>query len=184
MDAFTLSTGLLCLVALALQAFNVLPAFQRARQAISLVLLGVFIGALLRSIEPAEIRLNLQITGFAVVIALFATVITIFLLAATFTADAGKRGEFYGIAGIAFFVALFVLAAGGIAWSTGETSAAEAQKVTTAELSALAERAVQNRDFDRALIHLRTLEGRVQPDSEQARLINERIRHLEVHQVK
>lgn len=184
MDAFTLLTGLLCLLALAFQAIDLLPKYQRARQAVSLVLLGVFVGGLLRSIEPSDVRLNLQITGFAVVIGLFATVITIFLLAATFTADAGKRGEFYGIAGIGFFIGLFVLAAGGIAWATGETSTAEAQKVTTAELSALAERAVQNRDFDRALAHLRTMESRVQKDSDQFKLINERIRQLEVHQVK
>ncbi len=184
MDAFTLLTGLLCLLAFALQALDLLPKYRQPRQAISLLLLGVFIGGLLRSFEPGDIRLNLQITGFAVVLGLFATVITVFLLAATFTADASKRGEFYGIAGIGFFVALFVLAAGGIAWTTGESSLAEAQKVTTAELGALAERAVQNRDFDRALIHLRTMEARVQRDSEQAKLLNERIRQLEMHQVK
>lgn len=184
MDTFTLITGLASLFGFTIQAFDLFPKFGHTRQTIFLLLTGIFVGSLLRAIDPSSIKLSLQITGFTVVIALFAIVIMGFLIAAAFSTDAGKRGEFYGVAGIGFFVFVFILIAGGIASTAGVSPVVEKQRVTITELNTLVERALQNKDFERALMHLRTIEDRVQGDAIRMKLTQERIRQIELQELK
>lgn len=180
MDTFTLLTGLASLFGFAIQAFDLFPKLGRSRQAVFLLLVGVFVGSLLRAIEPSSITLDLKISGFTTVIALFATVITSFLIAAAFTDDTTKRGEFYGVAGIGFFVFIIILGVGGMASGIGQNPALEKQRITTVELNALADHALQNKDYERALMHLRTIKERMQGDNDRTKIIKEKIRAIEL----
>ena len=183
MDTFTLVTGLASLFGFVIQAFDIFPKLGRARQTVVLLLVGIFVGSLLRAIDPASIRLNLQITRFTVVITLFAVGVTCFLIAAAFTSDAAKRGEFYVIAGIGFFVFILFYIFGSIE-PAGLNPIDEKQRITIIELQTLADRALQNKDFERALIHLRTIEGRVHGDEVRMKLIQKRIRQIELQELK
>jgi len=184
MDTFTLVTGLASLFGFAIQVFDLFPKLGRARQTVFVLLVGIFLGSLIRAIDASSIRLNIQVTGFTVVIALFVVVIIGFLMAAAFSNDLRKRGEFYGVAGLGFLVFIFVLMVGGIASGVVESPAIEKERITIAELNALAERALQNKDFDRALMHLRTIQSRVQGDSERSKIIKDKIREIEAQEIK
>jgi hypothetical protein len=95
-----------------------------------------------------------------------------------------KRGEFYGIAGIGFFVFMFVLMFGGAISFGVESPAVEKQRITIGELNVLVERAVQNKDFERALMHLRTIERRLGDDEARLNLIRDRIRQIQLQELK
>jgi hypothetical protein len=184
MDTFTIVTGLASLFGFAVQVFDLFPKFGRARQVIFLLLVGVFIGSVLRAIEPSSVKLNIQFTGFTIIIALFAAVIIGFLMAAAFSTDVNKRGEFYGVASIGFIVFVFILFLGGLLSGTLESPVVEKQRVTISELNTLAERALQNRDFERAIMHLHAIESRILGDSARLKLIQEKIRQIEHQELK
>jgi hypothetical protein len=184
MDKFTLITGLASLFGFAIQAFDLFPKFGRARQTIFLLLVGVFIGSLLRAIDPSSLKLNLQVTGFTIVIALFATVIIGFLMAAAFSIDVNRRNEFYGVAGIGFIVFMFLLFFGTLITGKVVSPAMEKERVTINELNILAERCLQNKDFERALMHLHTIESRVSGDEVRLKLVQEKIRQIELQELK
>ena len=184
MDTFTLVTGLASLFGFVIQVFDLFPKFGRARQTVFLLLVGIFIGSLLRAIDPSSVKLNLQVTGITIVIVLFAVVIMGFLIAAAFSTDGTKRGEFYGVAGIGFFVFIFVLIVGLVASNTGESPYVEKQRLTITELNVLVDQALQNKDFERALMHLRTIEERVRGDDERTKVVKERMRQIELQELK
>jgi hypothetical protein len=184
MDTFTLLTGLVTLAGFTIQVFNLFPRLGRARQVVFLLTVGVFVGSLLRAIDPASVRIAISISGFTVIVSLFVLVIVGFLTAAAFTADAKKRGEFYGISSIGFFVFIFVLIFGGVTSQTGESTSVEKQRITITEFNLLVERALQTKDLDRALMHLHTMERRLSHDEERAKAIRERIRQIELQELK
>jgi len=184
MDTFTIITGLASLFGFAIQVFDLFPKFGRARQIVFLLLVGVFIGSLLRAIAPSSIKLNFQITGFIIVLALFAAVIIGFLIAAAFTSEINKRGEFYTVAGIGFGVFIVVLFLGSLVSGAIDSPTIEKQKVTISELNILAERAIQNKDYERAVMHLRTIESRVSNDDVRLKLVKEKIKQIELQELK
>jgi hypothetical protein len=184
MDTFTIVTGLASLFGFVVQAFDLFPKFGRARQVIFLLLVGVFIGSILRLIEPSSVKLSIKFTGFTIVITLFAVVIIGFLMAAAFSTDINKRGEFYAVASIGFIVFIFILIFGGMFSFLPESPVIEKQKVTISELNTLTERALQNRDFERAIMHLRTIESRLSGDDVRLKLIKEKIRQIELQELK
>ncbi len=148
------------------------------------MLVGVFIGSLLRAIDPSSVRLNFQITGFTIVIGLMVAVIVGFLVAAAFTGDYTRRNEFFAVSGIGFLAFIFVSFFGGLLSGALENQQAEKQQLTITEFNALAERALQNKDFERALMHLRTIENRVRGDKARLKLIQEKIRQIELQELK
>jgi len=184
MDKFTILTGLASLFGFMIQVFDLFPKFGRARQIVFLLLVGVFVGSLLRAIDPSSVRFNFQFTGLSILIAILAIVIIGFLIVAAFSSDINKRNEFYTIAGIGFGAFMVVLFFGmlftGMIWSPD----LEKQKVSISELNTLAERALQNRDFERAIMHYRTIESRVSSDDARLKLVREKIRQMELQELK
>ncbi len=184
MDTFTLITGLASLFGFIIQAFDLFPRFGRARQTIFLLLVGIFVGSLLRAIDPSSIRLQFQVTGVTLVIIIFAVVIVGFLVAAAFSTDTDKRSEFYAVAGVGFFVFIFVLAIGGAVSSATESPGMERERITIVELNMLADRALENKDYERALMHLGTIKLRVRGDEERSKTVREKIRQIELLELK
>jgi hypothetical protein len=175
MDYFTLITGLISVLSFGLQVFGLLPQLGRAREIIFLVFLGIFLGSLLRTVEGV-VKVDLEIDFYTVIVALFVFVILGFLIGAALTHDAVKRGEFYGVASVAFLVFIFVLVAGGIS-SIGDSAGVERRDLTISELQLLSDHAVKKGDLDRAIMHLRTIEIRLLHD-ERAKIIRQRIDEL------
>jgi hypothetical protein len=184
MDTFTIITGLASLFGFVIQAFDLFPKFGRARQVVFLLLVGVFIGSLLRAIDPSSVKLNLQFTGFNILIVFFVIAVIGFLIVAASSSDINKRNEFYTVAGIGFGAFIVVLLFGSLFTGMISSTEMEKQKVTISELNTLAERALQNRDFERAIMHLRTIESRVSRDDSRLKLVKEKIRQIELQELK
>jgi len=190
MDTFTLVTGLASLFGFAIQAFDLFPQLGRARQTVFLILVGVFLGSLLRAIDPSSVKLNLQVSGFTILVAIFLTIVIGFLIAAAFSKDTIRRGEFYNIATVGsfiFFVFLVIggiVTYGGIKTSSEETISLEKEKITTSELSTLVEQALQHKDFERAIMHLRTIKSRLDQNDERVKSIQEKIKQIQLEEIK
>lgn len=58
--------------------FDIFPQLGRHRNELALVFLGIFIGSLIRAIEPASIRLKLDISWTVVLVGFF--VVTFFAI--------------------------------------------------------------------------------------------------------
>lgn len=183
-DTFTLITGLASLFGFAIQIFDLFPRYGKARQRIFLLLVGIFVGSLLRAIEPASIHLNLEVTGFTTFVTLFALVIVGFLIAAATSNDIRKRGEFFAVAGLGFVGFMFTVFLGSMMFGGIESPAFEKEKLTVHELSVLSEEAVKSKDYERAVMHLKTIESRLQTDQARRNLVEERIRSIELLEVK
>jgi len=184
MDTFTLITGLASLIGFAIQVFDLFPKIGRVRQTVSLLLVGVFIGSFLRAIDPSSVKLNFQFTGFAIIVALFATVIVGFLMAAAFSSDIAKRSEFYGVAGIGFLVFIIVLFFGGLISGSVDNPSMEKQRISISELNILADQAIQNKDFERALMHMHTIESRINGTDPRLKTIKEKIQRIQLLELK
>ena len=83
METFTIVTGIASLIGFGIQMFDIFPQLGKHRKELALVFLGIFIGSLIRAIEPASIRLKLEISWTVVLIGLFvATFFAIIWMAA------------------------------------------------------------------------------------------------------
>ncbi len=184
LDPFTLVTGIASLLGFALQMFDIFPRFAKVRQALFFFVLGIFVGSVVRAIEPAAIRVSFQLGGFAVLIAVFGAVIVLLLVIAATTSTPQKRVEFLGASGIGFLAFIFVLMFGGILSGAAESPAMEKQRLTISELQQLSEGALKLKDFERAAMHLRTIEARVQGDPELKAIVQQRIRDVELQALK
>ncbi len=183
MDSFTLITGLASLFGFLIQIFDLFPRLGQAREKLFLVLVGIFIGSLFKAIDPTAIRISFQITGFTLLVAVFVLVITGFLITAAFTADNKKREEFYNVAFSGFMACIFVLFFGGMLTGAID-SHSEKQLLSISELNTLVERSVQSKDYDRALIHLKTIKDKMPPYDNRTTLVDDRIREIEIMELK
>lgn len=183
-DPFTLVTGIASLLGFVLQVFDVFPRFSKLRHSAFLLFLGVFLGGLIRTIDPSGIKLTLELGGFAVLVAFFGGGILLLLIIAAFTSDYRKRGEFLGASGVGFFAFILFLMFGGVMSGAAENPAIEKQRLTVSELQDLTEKALRVEDSERAVMHLRTIEGRLQKDAGRRKIVQERIRTIEIEAVK
>ncbi len=184
LDPFTLITGLASLFGFAIQIFDLFPRLGRARQVVFLILIGVFIGSTIRAIEPASIRFNVQVTGFTAFIGLFILVVVGFLIAGASTTDPKRRGELFGIAGVGFLGLMFTAFLGSLMFGAIDSPAIANQKLTIHELSVLSDEALRQKDYERAVMHLKSVETRLHSDEARKKLIGEKIRAIELEAVK
>ncbi len=152
-DNFTLITGVGGLVGLGIQFLDIFPKHGNVRHAIGFVLVGIFIGCLIRGVDPARVAVSMDIGLSGVVVFAFMAVIGGCLLAAGVTESASKRSDFMAVSGIA--AGLFMLVLGAIAITHSPAVAdADAHRPTIAELILLSDTAEQRGDDDRAISHL------------------------------
>lgn len=184
LDPFTLITGLASLFGFVIQIFDLFPRFGKARQVVFLLLVGIFLGSSIRAIEPASIRLNLQVTGFTAFMALFVFVVVGFLVAGAMAADMRRRSEFFGVAGLGFLGLMFVGFLGSLIFGVVDSPVKESQKITIHELNVLSEEALRQKDYERAVMHLKTIQSRVQSDVARKKILEEKIQAIELQAIK
>lgn len=151
-DVLTWLTGIATLVGFAVQVFDLFPRFAKQRNAVVLLLIGVFVGSTLRAFDSAKLVFDLTVSGGVVLVGVFVVVILGAVIAAAATTDRIRRSELYAVAGFAAapFV-MFVLPAVGMSSIDAPTvQERERASLTIGELNGLSERALLAGDFDRA----------------------------------
>ena len=181
---FTYIAGIASLLSFAIQVFNVFPKHAQFRKSIFLLILGIFLGTLLNTLNASHINFDVKISGFTLLVSLFAIAIICFLVAGAITKDSHSRGELFTIGGIGFFAFIPVLLFGSLISGNIETPAIEKQKLTVSELIELADSAEKKGNFDRAIMHLETINNRLEVNDYRKQKIEERITQTKSKQIK
>ncbi len=188
MDIFTLITGVASLIGFFIQVFDLFPKFGKLRQPLFFLFLGFFLGSLIRTFDSSSIKFAIEITFLTGMIA-FVTLITLSLLVgAAFTNDWKRRGELHATAGLSFGLLLILLFAKAISsapdsgWNRVQLEKAQ---LSVQELNYLVERAAEEKNYERAVMHLEEIKSRFDAnDTSAIEAINKRILDLKQKEVQ
>ena len=157
LDMFTVVTGLASLFGFVVQIFDFFPRFGQARERVFLVFLGVFVGSLARAVSPGSIRFNFEFTGFSALVTVYGTALIALAFTGALIKDQQRRGEIFAVSAAAFAGFLFVIFFGYLLISAPAVND-ERNQLTIHELDSLARQAVDAKDYERAEMHLRSIE--------------------------
>ena len=178
MDTFTWITGIASLIGFGIQLLDLFPQHKDARQSILLFSAGLFLGSLLNAVEPASIKIQIRLTGFVLLISVLTAVWIGLLLIAAFTNDPNKRSMLFGACGFGLIPYIFILLFGSLFSGTVEPPKVEMQRITSSELLFLSEKAIEHKDFERAIAHLETMQSRIPPHDERSDNIEKKIQEI------
>lgn len=180
-DTFTLVTGLATLISFAVQVWDLFPRLGKWRESTFLLLLGVLFGSFLRAFDASRIVMDVKVSFGVVVLISLSAFIVAFLALAADAKDAQRRGEYYVVSivgGLAWAVALIGVAIGNIPGNTYNFP-----DLSVSELSYLADRAEQTKDYDRAIARLEALKRRVLGEADIQQKIDQRIKEDRARQL-
>jgi hypothetical protein len=182
MDAFQWVTGITSLISFGIQLFDLFPRFRENRQRILFLSFGLFLGSIFRAIDSSSIKIVIQFSGFVLLI----TALTIALVGLAFigalTSDTERRATTLGICFAGSMGYLIILFFGSLFNGAIENPKIEMQKITSTELLFLSEKAVEHKNYERAIMHLNTLHGRIANDDQRIKNIEQRI--VEIKQLE
>ena len=158
LDVFTVVTGVATLVSFALQVFDLFPVLKNWRERAALIFLGVFVGSLLRAVQPGSIKLNLELTGFAVLVGIYGAALLLLALIAALARESQRREEVFTATAIGFIPFIFVLFIGSMLIMRPPD---DTDQLTIHELDLLAKGAEQSRSYERAEMFLHRIETRL-----------------------
>ena len=107
---FTYIIGIATLLGLFIQLKDVFPQHREARKNTILIVLGLFIGTLIGSLQRINVTLSVPMSGLHLLVGAIIVVVFIILISAVFTNDNEKRNQLFGVsaAGTVFlFIILF-----------------------------------------------------------------------------
>ena len=161
MDTLTIASGIASLLSLLIQIVDLFPRFARFRLAVFIFFTGIFLGSFLRAFDSSSVKLSIQITGMGIIITTIGTIVVGFLVAAAFSDKNDKRSEFYVVAAIAAVVFLL-----SVFFSSDNFKPVKPPEdgigLSVTELNLLSDHALQNKDFERAIMYLQTIKNRLQ----------------------
>ena len=181
---FTYVTGIASLLGLLLQVFNIFQKYRKVRDSISLIVFGVFLGSFIKAFDSSSIKIDFPIDGYTIIVAIFVLVILSSLVTAFIIKDSDRRDGLFAVAGIAFFVFIFVLAAGSGIKSRNLSIEEDKKRLNISEILLLADDNEKRTNYDRAITHLESVKNRLGIDDPRWKVIEERIKELKLKQVK
>lgn len=187
MDTFQWITGITSLISFGIQLFDLFPHYREGRQRILFLSLGLFLGSLFRALDGSSIKLVVQITGFVLLVTALTLTLASLAFIAALTSDMHRRSTALGICVFGSVGYLFVLFFGSLLNGASDSPKIEMQKITSTELLFLSEKAVETKNYERAIMHLNTLHGRITSDDVRSKSIEQRIdeiKQLEISQTK
>ena len=181
---FTYAAGIASLLGLLLQVFNFFPKYSKIRNSISLIVFGVFLGSFIRAFDSSSIKVVFPIDGYSIIIAIFILVIISSLVTAFITKDSDTRGELFVVTFIAFFAFMFVLFMVVLIKSESLPIDQEKNKLSISELLLLVDDSKKKTNYDRAIMHLKSVKSRLGSDDPRKKVIEEKIKVLKLKQVE
>lgn len=84
----------------------------------------------------------------------------------------------FGACGFGLIPYIFILLFGSLFSGTVEPPKVEMQRITSSELLFLSEKAIEHKDFERAIAHLETMQSRIPPHDERSDNIEKKIQEI------
>jgi hypothetical protein len=181
---FTYIAGIASLLGFALQLFNVFPKYSGFRKSIFLLILGIFLGTLINTFNTSHVTFDVKISGFSILITVFALTIIGLLVAGAMMQNPRRREELFTICSFGFMGFLCVLFMGSLFSGNVKTATMEKEQLTISEFIELADYAEKRGDFDRAIMHLESLKNRLEANDLRQKKIKERIEQAKRRQIE
>ena len=177
---FSYITGLASLFGFIAQVMDWFPGHKDLRKSVFLVLIGGFLGSLSSVFNASSISFDFSISSFTLLIIAIGAIVLFLLLFSVFTKDTQKRNELYGISGVATVVFVFILFFGSLPNIDNEARkiSNEKSQITIGELKEIAEAAIKQHNYDRAIMHFETIKSRLSNEDPRHEIITERINEI------
>ena len=141
LNYFAYITGIASVLGLALQVFDIFPTHAGFRKSIFLLVLGIFLGTLLNTFDASHIIFDVKLSGFTLLMSVFAFAILGFLVAGALMRDRQRRAELFIIGCGGFIAFVFVLFVGSLWTSDISYPTVEKKRLTVSELIDLSDSA-------------------------------------------
>ncbi len=162
--------------------FDIFPQLGRRRTEIALVFLGVFIGSLIRAIEPASISLKLEISWAIVLTGLFVMTFFAIIWMAVIT-DRQARQVKYGEL-LRYLVLVFALIVLPRMLNTSSDTSRSIESLSINQLKVPAKDADLRKDYNRAIFFLGIIDERLLSKDPRSGAIKQQIKELQMREVR
>lgn len=179
MGIFTYIAGVATLLGLFLQFRDVFPQHRPARKSAVFLVLGVFVGTVVGSLQKVTVAFDVPIDGFTLLIAVFACILGVLLIAATFTNNARRRESLFNNAAGFLFCLMIILLFG----ATRTPSEDPLNALSIDELVQLAESSEESGNYSRSIYWMQEIDERLSKDDPRKKMMLERIDQVKTKQV-
>jgi len=178
MDWFAILTGIVTLLAFGLQISDLFSQYKNVKKSIFLVVLGIFIGNLLSFFNTSSVKLAFPFTILNLFTVALIIILFVSIMRVLFTKDEVEQIPAFVIALLSGTVILGILFVSGIA-SSKDTNC----DINIRELNILVKEAKENKNYERALIHLEKIKNKLsKKDSIHTKRVKEKIKQIKQKQ--
>lgn len=184
MDGYILTWvfGGATLIGLLLQVLGAFSKYKEIRNAISLVVFGVFLGTIIGAISPNSVSLALQVGWLELLLTLLGGTVVASVIATEIRSDQSNDG-FVGLAMFAGFLFCAVLVFGSIAKFDAASDKNKGQ-FRVEELIALKDFNISRQNYDKAIIALNKAKYEMPMNDSRRQIIEKEIESIKLKQIE
>lgn len=170
------------MIGFGMQMFDIFPQLGKHRKELALVFLGIFIGSLARAIEPASIRLKLEMSWTVVLVGLFVVTFFAIIWGAAISDREDRQAKYSGL--LRYLVLIFAMLVGPrLLFATNDTGRS-IDSLSINELRVLAKDADSRKDYGKAAYFLGIIDERLPPKDPRSSAVKQQIKELQLKEVR
>jgi hypothetical protein len=177
---FTYVTGIATLLGFVLQIRDVFPEHRELRKSIVLVIMGIFVGTLLGTLQRINVTIVAPLTWFPVLVAVLLLILFVILVGALFAQENQRRKQLY-IAFSWFLIAVLVVLLVGTLIT--RESPKDTESLSVDELLILVDSNVSRGNYDAAIRWLEFIRAKVSMNDPRSHSAAKRIVELKQKQL-
>jgi hypothetical protein len=182
LETFTIVTGIASLIGFGIQMFDIFPQLGRHRKELALVFLGIFIGSLIRAIEPASIRLKLDISWTVVLVGFFVVTFFAIIWMAAISDRQDRQAKYSDL--LRYLVLIFAMIVGPRLLFSSNDATRSIESLTINQLRVLAKDADSRKDYGKAAYFLGIIDERLPVKDPRSISIKQQIKELQLKEVR
>ena len=150
---FTYIAGIATILGLLIQIKDVFPQHRETRKNVIFIILGLFIGTLIGSLQRINVTFAVPMSGSHLLVGAVIIVVFVVLISAIFTVNNEKRMQLFGVSGAGAGL-LFVILFGLLLLHSPAATSRSVDKITNDELLLLADTNKEKGNFERSIYFL------------------------------
>ena len=150
---FTYISGIATILGLFIQIKDVFPQHREKRKDVIFIILGLFIGTLIGSLQRINVTFSVPMSGLYLLVGAIIIVVFMVLISAVFTDDNEKRMQLFGVSGAGAGL-LFIILFGHSLLQASAVTSRSVDKITNDELLLLADTNKEKGNFERSIYFL------------------------------
>jgi len=155
---FTYIAGIATILGLFIQIKDVFPQHRETRKNVIFIILGLFIGTLIGSLQRINVTFSVPMSGLYLLVGAIIIVVFVVLISAVFTDDNEKRVQLFGVSGAGAGL-LFIILFGHFVLQSPAATSRSVDKITNDELLLLADTNKGKGNFERSIYFLEEIKG-------------------------